>query len=275
VEAKNKPTLLVHFIQNIAASRTLVFTRTKHGADKVVRRLMRDGINATAIHGNKSQNARQSALAQFKSSRPPVLVATDIAARGLDIDAISHIINYDMPDGPETYVHRIGRTGRAGATGAAFTFCAQDERSRLRLIERTIRCTITVEHKHPDYPKEAEQPSDSHARKQSHGSGGGSSRPQAAASGGGRPSYGGGSYGERRGARSGGPGGAGKARPRTKERALTTSHSNHSGHASHGSTAVASAGADGGASGGAAGRSRRPGKRRWRRSGTSTQGQAN
>jgi ATP-dependent RNA helicase RhlE len=154
VEARQKPQLLTHFLQNTAFTRTLVFARTKHGADKIVRNLVRSGIRALAIHGNKSQNARQRTLDAFKSDRPPVLVATDVAARGLDVDAISHVINYDLPDVPEVYVHRIGRTGRAGATGTATSFCGRDERTLLREIERLIRRAIAIEQDHPEYPRD-------------------------------------------------------------------------------------------------------------------------
>jgi ATP-dependent RNA helicase RhlE len=145
VEGRRKPGLLAHLLSNGGFGRTLVFARTKHGSDKVVKFLIKEGIDATAIHGNKSQNARRRALDKFKSSRPPVLVATDIAARGLDIDSVSHVVNYDLPEIPETYVHRIGRTGRAGASGAAVTLCAPDERHRLRRIEKLIDRRITVE----------------------------------------------------------------------------------------------------------------------------------
>ncbi|MFO0871238.1 MAG: DEAD/DEAH box helicase [Pirellulales bacterium] len=144
VESRDKPRLLAQYLQSQATGRTLVFTRTKHGADKVVRLLERAGIRAAAIHGNKSQNARLRVLAEFKSQQPPVLVATDIAARGLDIDQISHVINYDVPNVPETYVHRIGRTGRAGATGVAMSLCSGEEREYLRQIERLTRRRITV-----------------------------------------------------------------------------------------------------------------------------------
>jgi ATP-dependent RNA helicase RhlE len=150
VEKRSKPAMLEHFINNNAITRALVFTRTKHGADRVARHLSKAGICAEAIHGNKSQNARVRAMARFKSSAPPVLVATDIAARGLDIDEISHVINYDMPNEPETYVHRIGRTGRAGASGLAISFCDLEERPYLRDIERLIRKPIPVS---PDKPK--------------------------------------------------------------------------------------------------------------------------
>ena len=156
VEPRQKPFLLTHFLQNTLSTRTLVFSRTKHGADKIVRSLLRDGIQAAAIHGNKSQSARQRVLAQFKSNRLPVLIATDIAARGLDVDDISHVINYDMPQDAETYVHRIGRTGRAGAEGIAVSFCGRDERAQLRSVERFIRHTITVQQS--ECPQAKEQP---------------------------------------------------------------------------------------------------------------------
>ncbi len=149
IEPLHKPRLLARFLQNTPSARTLVFARTKHGADKIVKQLQRAGILAAAIHGNKSQNVRQRVLAQFKSPRPPVLVATDIAARGLDVEGISHVINYDLPEVPEIYVHCIGRTGRAGATGRAVSFCGHEERPRLRRIERLTRRTIEVEKSHP------------------------------------------------------------------------------------------------------------------------------
>jgi ATP-dependent RNA helicase RhlE len=121
-----------------------VFTRTKHRADKVALMLNKSKINADAIHGNKSQGQRTKAMHDFKSGHLQVLVATDIAARGIDIDDISHVINYDLPNEPESYVHRIGRTGRAGAEGTAYSFCAADERSILRSIERLTRMEIEV-----------------------------------------------------------------------------------------------------------------------------------
>jgi ATP-dependent RNA helicase RhlE len=157
VEPQHKPTLLANFLQNTSSTRTLVFSRTKRGADKIVRRLQRDGIRAEAIHGDKSQAARQRVLDRFKSDRLPVLIATDIAARGLDVDDISHVINYDMPHDAETYVHRIGRTGRAGATGIAVSFCGRDEHPHLQSIERLIRCSIEVE---PSHPRGAQPSSD-------------------------------------------------------------------------------------------------------------------
>jgi len=159
VEARYKPQLLAHFLRNTPCTRTLVFARTKHGADKIVRQLMRSGIRAAAIHGNKSQNVRTRTLEQFRSPRPPVLVATDIAARGLDVEGVSHVINYELPEVPEIYVHRIGRTARAGATGIATSFCGCDERSRLQRIERFTRHTIPVEHQHPEYSAQSQQSS--------------------------------------------------------------------------------------------------------------------
>jgi ATP-dependent RNA helicase RhlE len=144
VDHRVKPQLLAHYLREQVAQRTLVFTRTKHGADKLVKILVKSGIRAEAIHGNKSQNARQRALAQFKSQHPPVLVATDIAARGLDVDGVSHVVNFDLPMTAEIYVHRIGRTARAGAEGIAVTFCDREERSMLREIERLTRQRLTI-----------------------------------------------------------------------------------------------------------------------------------
>jgi ATP-dependent RNA helicase RhlE len=151
VDKKNKPQLLAHLVESLPMSRAIVFTRTKHGADRVVRHLHKSGIKAEAIHGNKSQNARQRALDGFKVGRTPVLVATDIASRGIDVDDVSHVVNYDLTHEPETYVHRIGRTGRAGATGKAVSFCDSEERSNLRAIERLIRKPIAVKNDHPVY----------------------------------------------------------------------------------------------------------------------------
>ncbi|MCC6895470.1 MAG: DEAD/DEAH box helicase [Anaerolineae bacterium] len=149
VEKKDKPALLESLLQNKDISRVLVFTRTKHGANKVVQRLEGARIHAEAIHGNKSQSARENALKNFKSGRTRVLVATDIAARGLDVEEITHIINYDLPNEPETYVHRIGRTARAGASGIAYSFCDTEERAYLRDIERLIKLHVPVVREHP------------------------------------------------------------------------------------------------------------------------------
>jgi ATP-dependent RNA helicase RhlE len=145
VNQAEKTALLALFLQrDKAAERTLVFSRTKHGADKIVRYLEAAGIRAVAIHGNKSQANRERAIAQFRSGEVKVLIATDIAARGIDIPSISHVINFDLPEVPEQYVHRIGRTARAGAEGQAVAFCAPDERGLLRDIERLTRQTIAV-----------------------------------------------------------------------------------------------------------------------------------
>lgn len=154
VDKPNKSSLLLYLLKDQAVVTALVFTRTKHGADKVVKFLHREGITAAAIHGNKSQNARQHALSQFKSGKLRVLVATDIAARGIDIDDLTHVINFELPDVPETYVHRIGRTGRAGNTGIAFSFCDAEEREELRDIQRLIGKPIPVTDSHP-YPASA------------------------------------------------------------------------------------------------------------------------
>jgi ATP-dependent RNA helicase RhlE len=138
VPKQQKGQLLQHLLASVDLTRTIVFTRTKHGANRVSDQLQRRGIGAAAIHGNKSQSARVRALDAFKRGTLPVLVATDIAARGIDVDEVSHVINYDLPNVPESYVHRIGRTGRAGATGHAISFCEPDERSELHAIERLL-----------------------------------------------------------------------------------------------------------------------------------------
>ncbi|HKI43738.1 MAG TPA: DEAD/DEAH box helicase [Balneolales bacterium] len=149
VNKSGKSKLLVHLLQSEGFDSTLVFSRTKHGADKIVRMLGKAGIEANAIHGNKSQNARQRALGHFKNGRTNVLVATDIAARGIDVEELSHVINYDLPNVPETYVHRIGRTGRAGASGTALSFCDTEEKAYLRDIQKLIDQKIPVVADHP------------------------------------------------------------------------------------------------------------------------------
>ncbi len=154
VSKNDKPSLLLHLLKDKAISRVLVFTRTKHGADKVTRILAKAGIKSAAIHGNKSQNARQAALNQFKDGNLRVLVATDIAARGIDVDNLSHVINYELPNVPETYVHRIGRTGRAGLSGQAFSFCDPEEKAYLKDIQKTIGKQLPVVDEHP-YPMSA------------------------------------------------------------------------------------------------------------------------
>jgi len=151
VEKNDKKSLLIHILKDKGIKTALVFTRTKHGADKVVKDLNKVGITAEAIHGNKSQNARQRALTNFKNRTTRVLIATDIAARGIDIDELTHVVNYELPNIPETYVHRIGRTGRAGADGIAMSFCDSEEILFLRDIHKLIGKEIPVEEGHP-YP---------------------------------------------------------------------------------------------------------------------------
>lgn len=149
VDRNDKRSLLLHLLKGNNIQNALVFTRTKHGADKVVKELNRANIEAEAIHGNKSQTARQRALMLFKTRRIRVLVATDIAARGIDVEDLSHVINFELPNIPETYVHRIGRTGRAGASGIALSFCDNEEREYLRDINKLISPAIPVISDHP------------------------------------------------------------------------------------------------------------------------------
>lgn len=151
VDKGNKRKLLYHLIRNEHLENVLVFTRTKHGADNVVKALKKNNVTAGAIHGNKSQNARVKVLDAFKNKEISVLVATDIAARGIDIDSLPYVINFDLPNIPETYVHRIGRTGRAGNEGLAISFCSKDELPYLKDIEKLIRLKIKVIEGHP-YP---------------------------------------------------------------------------------------------------------------------------
>jgi ATP-dependent RNA helicase RhlE len=160
VDPKAKPALLLEVLSDPQVQRALVFTRTKRGADRVARGLVQSGIHAAAIHGNKAQNARERALEGFRRGRTPVLVATDIAARGIDVDGISHVVNYELPNVPESYVHRIGRTARAGNTGVAISLCGPEERAYLHDIERLTRRKVTVvgsRHPHaipsPDRPR--------------------------------------------------------------------------------------------------------------------------
>ncbi|WP_448138593.1 DEAD/DEAH box helicase [Sphingobacterium siyangense] len=145
VEKKEKIRLLTSLLKKLKNERTIVFSRTKHGADKIVKLLAKNGLRAAAIHGNKSQNARQKALGEFKDSHLKILIATDIAARGIDIEQLPLVINYDLPNVPETYVHRIGRTGRAGQEGKAISFCDVEERPYLADIEKLIGLKIKIE----------------------------------------------------------------------------------------------------------------------------------
>ncbi|HEY1010805.1 MAG: DEAD/DEAH box helicase [Daejeonella sp.] len=149
VEKGDKKKLLIHLLNDKAIKSALVFTRTKHGADKIVKDLVKAGIRAEAIHGNKSQNARQKALSNFKSGQIKALIATDIAARGIDIEELSHVINFELPNVPETYVHRIGRTGRAGSSGIALSFCDEEEMEYLKDIEKLISRSIPVVEEQP------------------------------------------------------------------------------------------------------------------------------
>lgn len=149
VSKDDKKSLLKHILVEDKIEQALIFTRTKHGADKVVKDLKRDGITALAIHGNKSQNERVKALKQFKDGTISMLVATDVASRGIDVEKLGYVINYDIPEQAESYVHRIGRTGRAGETGTAVSFCSHDEMSYLRDIHKLIKKTIDVTENHP------------------------------------------------------------------------------------------------------------------------------
>ena len=148
VDRANKASLLEDLLKDDEITSVLVFARTKHGADKICRALNAAGVEAGAIHSSKSQNVRQAALRSFKNGKIRALVATDIAARGIDVDKLSHVINYDLPEMPETYVHRIGRTGRAGLSGVAISFCDVDERAHLKEIQKLIRVEIPVNNDH-------------------------------------------------------------------------------------------------------------------------------
>jgi superfamily II DNA/RNA helicase len=150
VDRSGKPAMLIDLLRQETIDRCLVFTRTKHGADKVVRNLRQAGIAADAIHGNKSQGQRERVLAAFRKGEVRTLVATDIAARGIDVDGISHVVNYDVPNVPETYVHRIGRTARAGAEGIAISLCDGEEMAFVRDIEKLIRVSIPMSDRRAD-----------------------------------------------------------------------------------------------------------------------------
>jgi ATP-dependent RNA helicase RhlE len=190
VDKGDKRNLLTHILKDKNIKTALVFTRTKHGADKVVKDLSREGITAEAIHGNKSQNARQRALTNFKNRTTRVLVATDIAARGIDVDDLTHVINYELPNVPETYVHRIGRTGRAGASGIALSFCDHEEREFLKDIQKLIAIAIPVNDAHP-YPMKQMNNLDK-VREEMKGQGGGGRSGGGGRTGGGNRNGGGG-----------------------------------------------------------------------------------
>jgi ATP-dependent RNA helicase RhlE len=196
VEKQNKASLLAFILSDKTIETALVFTRTKHGADKVVKDLVKLGISAEAIHGNKSQNARQRALSNFKNRSTRILVATDIAARGIDVDDLTHVINYELPDIAETYVHRIGRTGRAGASGISFSFCEAEETECLRDIHKLIGKQIPTNTNHPYHvtfngimgrPKQQQRP-----QRPQRGFGGNSGGGRNAGGNTGRPKQGGG-----------------------------------------------------------------------------------
>lgn len=176
VDKANKNSLLLHILQDQKIKTVLVFTRTKYGADKVVKFLVKHGVTAEAIHGNKAQNARQRALNNFKSQTTRVLVATDIAARGIDVDDLEYVINYEIPNISETYVHRIGRTGRAGAKGTAFSFCDAEEKIHLKNIEKLIGKKIPVINDHP-FPLENINPEKDPKRQQNRNKRAGKSKP--------------------------------------------------------------------------------------------------
>ncbi|MGB5980600.1 MAG: DEAD/DEAH box helicase [Nonlabens sp.] len=165
VNKKNKTKLLISLLENELDDATLVFSRTKHGANKIVKDLEKAGIKSAAIHGNKSQAARQRALQSFKDGNLKALIATDIAARGIDIDELSYVVNYDLPNVPESYVHRIGRTGRAGASGLAVSFCMLEERPFLKDIEKLIKTSIPVVDDH-DYEFKMEDAAEPSLKKQ-------------------------------------------------------------------------------------------------------------
>ncbi len=158
VDKPDKKSLLIHLLAEQGIGNALVFTRTKHGADKVTRALKLAGVQAEAIHGNKSQQARQNALLHLKNGKTRVLVATDIAARGIDVEQLGHVINYELPNIPETYLHRIGRTGRAGNAGVALSFCDAEEKVYLQGIQKTMDRMIEVVHEHPFSLKNRKQP---------------------------------------------------------------------------------------------------------------------
>ena len=200
VDKARKVELLIWILEEHAMDKVIVFVQRKHVANQITQKLLAAGVVTGVIHGNKSQSARTAALAEFKNGRVRALVATDIAARGLDVDGITHVINYELPNEPEIYIHRIGRTARAGADGDAVSFCMPSERNQLRDIERIIRKQIPVDRDHPAHSEEAEYATGDAARPAKRGSGG--------QSGGGRNQGGGGNRnrtGNRRGKSSSSP----------------------------------------------------------------------
>ncbi|MBC7171021.1 MAG: DEAD/DEAH box helicase, partial [Polyangiaceae bacterium] len=207
VERETKRELLAHLVKSVDVERAIVFTRTKHGADRVVKQLAARGIESAAIHGNKSQNNRERALAGFRDGSMRILVATDIAARGIDVSGVSHVFNFDLPDDPESYVHRIGRTARAGATGTAMSFCSAEERHLLQRVEKLTRNRIPVVSDHPfvgvvtprDFSTErGPRPPQRNGGGRRDGGGGGGPRREGGGGGGGQRREGGGGGGARR-----------------------------------------------------------------------------
>ncbi|QDE69090.1 MULTISPECIES: DEAD/DEAH box helicase [Myxococcus] len=253
VEREQKRGLLTHLLKEGNIHRALVFTRTKHGANRVAKQLEGAGVSSAAIHGNKSQNARERALDEFRSGTLRVLVATDIAARGIDIDGLSYVVNYDLPNVPEQYVHRIGRTGRAGASGTAVSFCDAEERAYLRDIERTIRRNVPVVEDHPYRSGQPAPRPVSHASgaapeaRPSSGNGGRSQgAPRPAGNGGGGGGHSAGASRRRRGGRGAGAGGGGRGQGRPE--------GGRSAQGSGGSGGNASRGGQGGSRGSGGGR---------------------
>lgn len=176
VDKGNKKQLLIHLLNDSSIITSLVFTRTKHGADRVAKDLVRAGVRAEAIHGDKSQTARQRALSNFKAKQTRVLVATDIAARGIDVDDLSHVINYEIPNIAETYVHRIGRTGRAGASGIAISFCDNEERAYVKDITKLIGKQIPIVEEHPYKMGTPVPPREARTHRPQHSNGNGRNR---------------------------------------------------------------------------------------------------
>ncbi|MZR29831.1 DEAD/DEAH box helicase [Sneathiella litorea] len=214
-----KRELLAHVLKDENLSRVLIFTRTKHGANRVSRQLEQLGISSAAIHGNKSQNARQKALNDFRSGDTRALVATDVAARGIDVDGVTHVINFEIPNEPESYVHRIGRTARAGATGASLSFCDHEERAYLKDIEKSIRQPVPVLEDHPFHAEGiAEAPAGEESKPSNNGRGrrgAGNGRPRSSGSGN-RQNNGGGRSGAPKAQRAGAGAGAGGGRQRNR-----------------------------------------------------------
>ncbi len=208
VPKDKKRVLLERIMEDEDIKRVLIFTRTKHGANRVAKQLIQKGISADAIHGNKTQNARQKALKKFKAGEVRVLVATDIASRGIDVDGVTHVINYELPNEPESYVHRIGRTARAGSEGIAISLCEMDERAYLRDIERTIRAKVPVDN---DHPWHSEEISDHTGPAPKRGGGGGAGRGRGGNGGGGNRRRGQGSQ-RKEGAQNNGSGNGQKRR---------------------------------------------------------------